>query len=32
MLNIKVATVARVIVEEGVPSSLYSDQGRQYES
>ena len=37
MPNMEVATVARVIVEEGVarfgvPSSLHSDQGRQYES
>ena len=36
MPNIKAATVARIIVEEvarlGVPSSIHSDQGRQYES
>ena len=37
MPNMEVATVARIIVEEvvarfGVPSSLHSDQGRQYES
>ena len=37
MPNMDVATVARIIVEEVVarfvvPSSLHSDQGRQYES
>ena len=37
MPNMEAATVARIIVEEvvsrfGVPSSIHSDQGRQYES